>query len=65
MGLSNTTELFEMCTREILHGLNGITNITDDVLVFGTTYDEFKSDLLSFLDGCVEEDMTLSQTKFR
>ena len=64
MGLSNTTDLFETCIREILHGLNGITNITDDVLVFGTTYDEFKSNLISFLDRCVE-DMHLNPDKIQ
>ena len=49
MGLSNATDLFETCICEILHGLNGCTNIADDVLVFGTTYEEFKSNVISFL----------------
>ena len=60
MGLSNTTDLFETCIRDILQGLNGCTNIADDVLVFGTTCDEFKSNVISFLDHCVEEDMHLN-----
>ena len=60
MGLSNTTDLFETCIREILQGLDGVTNITDDVLVFGTTNEEFKSNVISFLDRCVEEDMHLN-----
>ena len=37
MGLSNATDLFETCTHEILHGLNGCTNIADDILVFAST----------------------------
>ena len=41
MGLSNATDLFETCICEVLHGLNGCTNIANDVLVYGTTYDEF------------------------
>ena len=41
MGLSNATDLFETCIHEVPHGLNGCTNIADDVLVYGTTYDEF------------------------
>ena len=52
MGLSNTTDLFETCICKILQGLNGCTNITDDVLVQSTTYDEFKSNVLAFLDHC-------------
>ena len=37
MGLSNATDLFETCSHEILQGLNGCTNIADDVLVYSTT----------------------------
>ena len=36
MGLSNTTDVFETCIREVLQGLKGCTNITDDVLVYGS-----------------------------
>ena len=60
MGLSNATDLFKTCNHEVLQGLNGCTNITDDVLVYGTTYDEFKSNVISFLDHCIEEDMHLN-----
>ena len=65
MGLSNATDLFETCTREILQGLNGCTNIADDVLVFGTTYDKFKANVIAFLDHCVQEDMHLNLDKVK
>ena len=39
--VSNATDLFETCMREILQELNGCTNIADNVLVYCTTYDEF------------------------
>ena len=64
MGLSNATDLFETCIREVLQGLNGCTNIADDVLVYGTMYDEFKSNVISFLDHCVE-DMHLNPDKIK
>ena len=60
MGLNNGTDLFETCIGEILQGLDGVTNIADDILVFGTTCEEFKSNVISFLDHCVEEDMHLN-----
>ena len=63
MGFSNTTDLFETCICEILQGFNGVTNIAHDILVFGTSYDEFKSNAVSFLDKCVEEDMHLNPDK--
>ena len=65
MDLSNATDLFETCIREILQGLNGCANIADDILVFGTTYVEFKSNVISFLDRCVEEDMHPNPDKIK
>ena len=41
MGLSNATDIFEKCMREIVKDLNGVVNITDDVLVFGKGKEEF------------------------
>ena len=64
MGLSNATDLFETCIREILQGLNGCTNIAD-VLVHSTTYDEFKSDVIYFLDHCVQKDVHLNPDKVK
>ena len=63
MGLRNATDLSKTCIHEVLQGLNGC--ITDDVLVFGTTYEEFKSNVISFLDCCVEEDMHLNPDKVK
>ena len=65
MGLSNATDLFETCIQEVLQGLNGCTNITDDILVYGYAYDEFKTNVLSFLDNCVQEDMHLIPDKVK
>ena len=63
MGLSNATDLFETCIREILEGLDGVTNIANDVLVFGRTETEFKNNVISFLDRCLEQDMHLNPDK--
>ena len=63
MGLSNATDLFETCIREILEGLSGVTNIADDNLVFGRTESEFRNNVISFLDRCIEQDMHLNPDK--
>ena len=63
MGLSNATDLFETCIREILDGLSGVTNIADDVLVFGGTESELKTNVTSFLDRCVDCDIHLNPDK--
>ena len=65
MGLSNATDLFETCIREILEGLDGVTNIANDVLVFGRTGSEFKNNVISFVDRCVEQDMHLNPDKIQ
>ena len=65
MRLSNTTDLFETCIPEVLQGLNVCTDIADDVLVYGSTYDEFKNNVLAFLDCCVQKDMHLNPNKVK
>ena len=65
MGLSNATDLFETCIREILEGLSGVTNIADDVLIFGRTESEFRNNVITFLDRCVKQDMHLNQDKIQ
>ena len=65
MGLSNATDLFETCIREILEGLNGVTNTADDVLVFGRTESEFRNNVISFLDRSIEQDLHLNPDKIQ
>ena len=64
MGLSNATDVFETCICEVLLGLKGCTNIADDVLVYGSMYEDFKTNVLAFLD-CVQEDMHLNPDKVK
>ena len=52
IGLSNATDIFESCICQILEGL---INIADDALVFGCDYSSFKSNVIGFLDRCVED----------
>ena len=65
MGLSNTTDILETCICEVLQGLKGCTNITDDILVYGSMYEDFKTNVLAFLDHCVQEDMHLNPDKVK
>ena len=65
MGLSNATDLLETCIHEILQGLDGVINIADDVLVFGSDCKEFKTNVLSSLDSCLEHDMHLNPDKIQ
>ena len=40
-------------------------NIADDILVFGEMYEEFKDNVLRFLDHCAEKDLHLNADKFK
>ena len=65
MGLSNAMDVFETCIREVLQGLKGCTNIVDDILVYGSMYKDFKTNVLAFFDHCVQEDMHLNPDKIK
>ena len=65
MGLTNANDIIEQCLRDILHGLDGVFNIADDILVIGETYGEFKDNVIRFLDQCVEKDLHLNANKFK
>ena len=65
MGLSNATNILELSIQQILEGLNGTINIADDVLVFGCDYNSFKSNVIGFLDRCVEKDLHLNPDKIQ
>ena len=65
MGLTNASDIFEQCLYDILHGLDGVFNIADDILVIGEIYAEFKDNVIRFLDQCVEKDLHLNADKFK
>ena len=65
MGLTNANDIFEQCLHDILHGLDGVFNIADDILVIGETYGEFKDNVIRFIDRCVKKDLHLNADKFQ
>ena len=40
-------------------------NITDDILVFGSTQQEYDCNVITFLEGCLEVDLKLNLSKIR
>ena len=65
MGLTNANAIFEQCLCDILHGLDGVFNIADDILDIGETHAEFKDNVIKLLDWCVEKDLHLNADKFK
>ena len=65
MGLSNVTDIFERCMREVVKNLHGVVNIADDVLVFSVGKEQSQQNVISFLDRCVERDLHLNPDKIQ
>ena len=65
MGISNSNDMLESALRELLQGLKGVVNITDNVLVFGSTQQEHNSNVITFLKRCLEVDLKLNLSKIR
>ena len=65
MGLSNSNDLFESALRELMQGPEGMVNIADDILVFGSIQQELDSNVITFLERCLEVDLKLNPSKIR
>ena len=51
--------------QNIVDGLEGVVDITNDVLVFAMKYNKFKENVINFPDRCVEHDLHLNPEKIR
>ena len=65
MGLSLASDVFEQIIRDITKDLNGVLNIADDLLVYGSTIEEHDSNLKALLDRCRDVNLTLNPKKLR
>ena len=63
MGLSNSNDLFESALRELLQGFEDMVNITDDILVFGSTQQVHDSNVITLLERCFKVDLKLNPSK--
>ena len=51
MGLVNAGHLFKSALHDLLSGLLGVTNIVDDIIVFGSTQEEHDGNVIRFLES--------------
>ena len=65
MGLCNAGDLFESALHDLLSGLPGVTNIADDILVYGSTQEEHDANVIRFLERCLEIDLHLNPDKVK
>ena len=62
-GINSAAEVFQDAIRQVLSGLKGTINISDDILVYGSTVQEHNANLKSVLNRLREKGLTLNREK--
>ena len=62
-GINTAAELFQKAVEHALAGLNGVLNISDDVIIFGKDQEEHDRNLNLVLQRLVEKGLTLNKDK--
>ena len=62
-GINAASEIFQESIREILTGLPGCKNISDDIIVFGEGQEEHDKNLRGVLQGLKENNLRLNKDK--
>ena len=62
-GINAASEIFQNTIAELLHGLNGCRNISDDIIVHGKTPAEHNANLRAVLDRLRENNVRLNREK--
>ena len=62
-GISSAAEVFQNAVREALTGLNGVMNISDDMILYGKTPEEHYENLRKCLQRLREKGLKLNKAK--
>lgn len=62
-GISASPEIFNNEVRQVLDGLNGCINISDDIIIFGKTQQEHDKNLQAVFERFKEKNLTLNKNK--
>ena len=62
-GINAASEIFQNAVEEILEGLPGCRNISDDIIVFGRTQQEHDENLRGVLERLQQHDVRLNKDK--
>jgi hypothetical protein len=61
--ISSAAEIFQNTLRSALEGLDGVRNISDDIIVFGCTQEEYDNRLERLFIRLHERNLTLNKSK--
>ncbi|VDI13935.1 Hypothetical predicted protein [Mytilus galloprovincialis] len=62
-GVTSAAEIFQNTLSTALEGLNGVRNISDDIIVFGASQDEHDTRLTALFQRINEKGLTLNKKK--
>ena len=62
-GINSAAEIFQNTLRNVLHGLEGVKNISDDIIVYGKDQAEHDKRLEAALARLQEKNLTLNKKK--
>ena len=62
-GTNSAAEVFQHTLQQVLQGIKGVRNIADDILIFGSTYEEHNTSLEEFLQRLEANGPTLNLGK--
>ena len=62
-GLKNISLIFQNCIKSTLKGIKGVVNFQDDVLVYGTTKEQFDKRMLAVKSRLREKNFTINDKK--
>ena len=62
-GLTNSSSIFQNCIKSALKGIKGVVIFQDDVLVYGTTKEQFDKRMLAVKNRLREKNFTINEKK--
>ena len=64
-GLKNSSSIFQNCIESTLKGIKGVVIFQDDVLVYGTTKEQFEKRMLAVKSRLREKSFTINEKKLK
>ena len=62
-GISSVAEVFQHTIQNVLHGIPGVRNFSDDILVYGATPKEHDHSLEAVFEGLHKNNLTINKEK--
>jgi hypothetical protein len=63
LGMSPASDIFQSVISQVIQGISGAVNISDDILVHGSTQEEHDERLRSVLERLLENGLTINRDK--